>query len=146
MKVWSKRLVGLCVVVGSSTLAVTANGWEKEAEFRTSVHDHAFNKLAVTQAGSGCVVNYSIWFNAPYGGYEDPAKGRNYYRFKVRVTLSEGKTSFSPEFANRAPGKRVYKWSHDTTGEGCWGEQLHKVFNVDIEGCRNRNCQIEPFK
>ncbi|MBN2193376.1 MAG: hypothetical protein JW751_11220 [Polyangiaceae bacterium] len=112
----------------------------------TSIHDHKFDRIETKRVGDGCEVEYVLHFGAPAARYTDPAPVRNYYRFKARVSLSEGHRSFSPQFANRVPGRRVYRWKHDTTAEGCWAQKPHKVFYVDVEGCRNRNCKVEPFK
>jgi hypothetical protein len=146
MHTWTKLLVGIAAVTGLSTIALVASGWEKEGKINASIHDHLFHKAVIKQEGSGCVVSFKLSFLAPKAGYQAAERGRNYYRFKARVKLSEGKTVFSPQFANNAPGNRAYTWFTDTTGEGCWAEKEHKLYNVDVEGCRNRNCRVRPFE
>jgi hypothetical protein len=146
MRDWSQRLIGLAALAGVTATSIAAYGWKMEGKINASIHDHAFYKVKMEQPGDGCVVNFKLTFYAPSNGYQDPAKGRNYYRFKARVELSEGKTVFSPQFANDAPGRRSYRWSTDTTEEGCWAEKPHKLYNVDVEGCRNRNCRVKPFE
>ncbi len=146
MKIWTQRLTRVAAVIGISAMAVTAYAWEKEAKINASVHNHSFHRVVMEQPGGGCVLHFKLSFRAPSEGYQDAAKGRNYYRFKARVELSEGKTVFSPQFANDASGNRVYRWSTDTTGEGCWAAQPPKLYNVDVEGCRNRNCKVRPFQ
>ena len=146
MQVWLKRLLSVSVLIQAGAFAFVANGWEKEGRINASVHDHVFHKMVIEQLGDGCVVNFRLSFRAPSAGYSDPEKGRNYYRFKARVKLSEGETVYSPQFANNKPGNRAYWWSEDTTEAGCWGKKLHKLYNVDVEGCRNRNCRVRPFE
>jgi hypothetical protein len=146
MQTWSKRLIGLAALFGVTVTAVAAYGWKMEGKINAKIHEHAFYKATMEQPGSGCVLNFKLTFYAPSTGYQAPEKGRNYYRFKARVELSEGKTVFSPQFANDAPGNRAFRWSTDTTGEGCWAQKPHKLYNVDVEGCRNRNCRVRPFE
>ena len=146
MQTWNKRLTAVAALVGLSTIAVVANGWEAEAKFNTSVHDHTFHKLVMQQKGDSCVVDFKLSFRAPAARYQAPDAILNYYRFKAQVLLSEGKTLYSRPFANDAPGNRVFRWSVDTTGDGCWAQKPHKIYNLDVEGCRNRNCRIRPFR
>ena len=145
MQTWSTRLTAIAALVGLSTIAVVANGWETDTKFNATVHDHSFHTLVMQRKGDSCVVDFKLSFRAPKERYQAADKGRNYYRFKARILLSERRLSFSRPFANDAPGNRAFHWSVDTTGDGCWAEKPHKIFNVDVEGCRNRNCRIRPF-
>ena len=144
-RAWKTRLVGLLVLLAATTTGVVAYGWEKDADFRASVHDHVFSRVVARGDGS-CSVHFKLSFQAPSSAYSAPEPGRNYYRFRAKVDLSERHTVLSPQFANNKPGRRMYQWYHDTSSDGCWGKELHKVFNVDVEGCRNRNCRVRPFE
>lgn len=130
----------------ATTIAIVAQGWEQDQAISTSIHAHPFDRIVIEAKDDSCVIAYRLYFLAPDGGYAHADAGRNYYRFKARVSFSDGKRSFSPEFSNRAPGKRMYRWQHDTTAEGCWGAKAHRVAYVDVEGCRNRNCKVQPFE
>jgi hypothetical protein len=118
-----------------------AGAWEKKAELEVQVHDHAFSKVSATSVGE-CALELSVHFGAPAERY---GAGKGHYKFRARVELSGGKRVTSPVFMNRAPGRRVYRFTFDTTGEGCWAKQEHKIFDLDVEGCRGRGCKVEPF-
>lgn len=146
MKIRSPHSAALALIAMATTFAWVTHAWQLEAPFNTSVHEHGFHRLAVARVGDSCQIDFRLSFDAPRSGYASAEVGRNYYRFRARAMLTGGRKVLSPEFGNRAPGKRVYRWRHDTSDEGCWAADPQKVFAVDIEGCRNRNCRIAPFR
>jgi hypothetical protein len=49
-------------------------------------------------------------------------------------------------FGNRGPGRRVYTYRHDTSGEDCWAKKEAHVIHVDVEGCRGKTCSVKEFE
>ncbi len=141
-----RTVLGLGTLAAGITTAAIAYGWEIDQAISTSIHHHTFDRVELERPGDGCKLDVALHFSAPSSGYQDSAPVRNFYRFKARVSLSERHRIYSREFFNRVPGRRVYRWQHDTTAEGCWAATPAKVYFVDVEGCRVRNCTVEPFK
>jgi hypothetical protein len=138
--------LALGTLAAATTIALAAHAWQQEVPFSTTVHDHEFSRLSVEQVGKSCTLRFKLWFDAPEASYQYPDPKRNYTRFHARVMMSEGRKIFSPIFGNGAAGKRTYHWDVDTTNADCWGGRPQKLYAVDVEGCRNRGCEPEPFQ
>ena len=140
--------VSRLLVVSSGAVVLLAVGvalaWTQRAPIDVTVHKHHFHKIKA--ATEGCVVKTALYFVAPQEGYKSRARNRNHFRFRARIQLSEERELVSPVFFNRAPGRRVYRFEHDTSGDGCWAEKEHKIYRVDVDGCRSRACQIQAFR
>lgn len=139
----SKLLLCTAAAAVVCSAALLAGAWEAKAPFSATINGHKFSELRATS--SDCTLKVRLRFTAPKDKYTSGAPRRNYYRFKARLELSDNITVDSPVFGNRAAGRRVYTFQHDSTGQRCWAKQEHKVRNVDIEGCRGRGCRVEPF-
>ena len=139
-----RRLLVASVVLGTPLAATVALAWTEEAPIDVTVHSHNFHDVKVS--ADGCTARVSLWFNAPREGYSSRYAHQNHFRFRARVGLSDNELLVSPVFSNRGAGERVYSFDHDTTAEGCWAKTLHKVFRVDVDGCRSRACEIPAFK
>lgn len=134
----SRWFPGLIVALGA--LAPTdAFGWMQSTIFRASVHHHEFDKIAIEN--DGCKLNVTLWFTAPEDRYSDPNPVRNQFRFDARVKLDDREFR-TGVFRNEAPGRRRFHTVIDTTADGCWAKNEHKVRDVDVNGCRNRNCRV----
>lgn len=140
-----KALFGLGFVAAMTAAAWEAYAWRVDAELSASIHDHRFHKVTVQGTGT-CNAEVAVYFQAPAGGYNHAEKGRNFYQFRAKVELSEQRVVLSPTFSNDQPGQRRFRFTHDTSSEGCWAKQAPKIFHLDVEGCRNRNCKVEPFR
>ncbi|MBN1606382.1 MAG: hypothetical protein JW940_07095 [Polyangiaceae bacterium] len=132
--------------MGSASLlaATVALAWTQEAPIDVTVHSHSFHTVKVST--DDCTIKTSLWFRAPQEGYSSRYANQNHFRFRARIGLSEDKLLVSPVFSNRGAGERVYRFEQDTTSDGCWAKTQHKVFRVDVDGCRNRACEIPAFK
>lgn len=108
------------------------------------VHEHVFDRVHVES--KGCAVTAKLHFSAPEAGYRSGTRERDYHRFRARIRLTEGRTLESPVFGNPKPGRRLYTFTYDTTAEGCWAEQQHKLQGVDVEACRGRRCVPKTFE
>ncbi|HEY8944820.1 MAG TPA: hypothetical protein VIM73_11180 [Polyangiaceae bacterium] len=135
------RLSPAFFLLAALTVPASATAWERDAAFGARVHGHEFTRVVLRT--SNCQIEYSLRFSAPAAAY--PRSGLGYYRFHVRVQLSDGRSIVSPVFGNRAPGERVYTQSFDTTPDGCWASREHKLFGVNVEACRGRTCTPDPF-
>jgi hypothetical protein len=52
----------------------------------------------------------------------------------------------SPIFFSQKPGDHRFAFSFDTTRDGCWARSDQRVIGVDVEGCRGKGCNVEPFQ
>jgi len=128
----------LCIV------PAVAFAWGQQAEFETHIHGHEFYRVSVES--NQCELKMRVLFTAPEAGYKNEFPAKNFYRFHVRLRLDEERNVVTRIFSNSAPGTRGYNYVLDTTAEGCWSKQEHKIRGVDIEGCRGTGCTPEPFK
>lgn len=140
----SRLLLSLLTTAGVALGSADARGWEKDAELGVKVHHHEFYRVQVESVGE-CGLQIRIHFNAPIEQYADPVKMRNLYRFKARLELSDDKRVDSKVWYNDRPGKRAFSFQFDTAPDGCWAKSAHKVYNLDVEGCRGSLCQVKPF-
>ena len=124
--------------------AIAASAWWDEAQITVKVHEHLFRR--VTANAIGCTVRVRLHFDAPAAGYQEPAPERNHYRFRAKVVLSDDQSFESEPFDNAVGGARVFAFSHDTRGEGCWAEQEHTLRKVDVHACRGEGCLPEAFE
>ena len=132
----------LAGVLVSSSVVIAGAGWSNEAEPTVRVHKHTFDKVGIE--ASGCVLNLRLHFDATKEAYSDERNpGRNHYHFVGEVKLKSGHSLTTPRFANKAPGRRIYRKQFDTTGEGCWGKSADKIIKLDVDACRGRLCQVE---
>lgn len=123
--------------------SASALAWTRKAEFEARVHGHTFSKVELESVESApCKLRYTVEFEAPPEGY---TKSSAYYRFHVRVRFDEGRSLVTPVFGNRGPGTRHYVYWLDTSADGCWANADHKVFGVDVQGCRGQRCVPDPF-
>jgi len=133
-------LIGLVLLLAPAD----ALSWSQKARISARVHHHEFDVVGVET--NGCTINVQLYFTAPEAGYREAAPVRNHYRFDARVEFADGRRFFTGVFQNTAPGRRVLRHAHDTTGEGCWAKGDLKLRGVDVEGCRNRRCKVPAFK
>lgn len=132
------------VLLSAAAPALARSLWWDEATIQVRVHDHRFHR--VTANAIGCDVRVRLHFDAPEVSYQEPAPERNHYRFTAQVTLSEGQTFRSEPFSNAEAGARVFAFSHDSSGQGCWAEREHRLRKVDVHACRGKGCVPEPFE
>jgi hypothetical protein len=125
-------------------LPITALGWTQGVDFETHVHDHEFHRVQVDS--DGCDLKVRLVFNAPEAGYKSESPARNFYRFKARLKLDEGRSVETRVFSNSAPGARAYTYVASTAADGCWAKAERKLRAIDVEGCRGAGCTPEPFK
>lgn len=121
-----------------------AFAWSQQADFETHIHGHEFYRVSVES--NQCQLKVRVLFTAPEAGYKNEFPAKNFYRFHVRLRLDEERNVVTRIFSNSAPGTRGYSYVDDTTADGCWAKQEHKIRGVDIEGCRGTGCTPEPFK
>lgn len=141
----SRRIPGLvCGSIALLLVPASALAWNQEALFGATVHGHEFAKVVV--AGEDCKVKVRLFFRAPEQAYKSESPARNHYRFKGRLKLDGGKVVLTRVFYNDRAGARVYDYSHDTSGEGCWAKDKHKLAGIDVEGCRGKGCTPQPFQ
>jgi hypothetical protein len=141
----SSLALGSLLALAVSATVLTAWAWTEKGPFSATIHGHEF-KGAEVQGADDCSVSVKIKFVAPPDKYHHGKSSLNYYRFRARVRLAEGKQILSKVFGNGAPGTRQYEFSYDTGPEGCWGKQPHKILNVDVEGCNARGCRVKAFE
>jgi len=140
MRRWlSAAVVGAVLGMSGAALA-----WSQGADISVGVHGHAFHRVEVD--ATGCTLNYRIFFNAPADAYAAPAKTRNNYLFRSRIDFADGKSAVVPIFANRGPGERVYDNHFDSSADGCWAKDKHKLSALKVEACRGDGCTPESFK
>ncbi len=139
-----RRLAIFWIGLALFLFAVPALAWVFEIPFSARVNGHQFDR--VRAEANGCALTVKLSFDAGEDEYKSKAKNRNYHRFRARIVFKDGKTVVTPVFFNRAPGRRVYTYRTDTTGNGCWSKEKTQVRDVDIEGCRAKGCQVEEFK
>lgn len=144
MTVTSRRWMASRAVAAAWLTASVAFAWKQDAPLDVAVHHHQFNEIRVTT--DGCTIQTILYFDAPEEGYSSRSRNRNHFRFRAKIELSDKKEILSPIFANKAAGKRMYRFKHDTTSNGCWAQEPHKVFRVDVDGCRSQACQIDAFR
>jgi hypothetical protein len=121
-----------------------AFAWSQQANFETRIHGHEFYRVSIET--DQCQVKMRVLFTAPEVGYKNEVPAKNFYRFHARLQLDEARTVVTRIFSNSAAGTRGYNYILDTTADGCWAKQEHKIRGVDIEGCRGSGCTPEPFK
>ena len=136
--------VALSLLLAPATPATAKSAWWQSAEIGVKVHEHAFHRM--TANAIGCKVRVRLYFDAPYASYRDAAAERNRYRFRAEVKLSDGKRFVSEVFDNSEAGLRVFEFSHDTQGAGCWAESEHKLRKLDVHACRGERCAPEVFE
>ncbi len=144
-RVSSSLVQGSLLALAVSTGALSAWAWTEKGPFSATIHGHEFQSAEV-EGGNDCSLSVKIRFVAPPDKYKHAKQSLNYYRFRARVKLSEGKQAISKIFGNGSPGTRQYQFTYDTGPEGCWSKQPHKIFDVDVEGCNARGCRVKAFK
>lgn len=138
------QLRATAVVGALLALPAVAWAWSQSALINVKVHDHLYDRVAIE--ANECTVTAKLHFSAPEAGYSSGTRERDYYRFKARIRLTEERAVVSPVFGNPKAGRRVYTFSYDTSGEGCWAKEPHKLQGVDVEACRGRRCEPDPFR
>jgi len=142
---WSPGLgVALVALAIAAESAAAGAVWRDTADLAVRVFEHAFARATVNDAG--CWLRVRLYFDAPAQGYREAARERNHYRFLAEVKLSGGQKFVSEPFDNREPGERVFAFSHDTAGEGCWAKEEHKLRKVDVHACRGSLCVPQRFE
>ena len=136
--------VAMAVLAIAAQSAAAGAVWRDTANLAVRVFEHAFARATVNDVG--CVVRARLYFDAPADGYRESAPERNHYRFLAEVKLSGGHTFVSEPFDNREPGARVFAFSHDTAGEGCWAKEERKLRKVDVHACRGALCVPQRFQ
>jgi hypothetical protein len=87
-----------------------------------------------------------LYVDAPFERYRDQDEAKNHYRFQAQLKLAGGRSITSPAFSNDEPGLRVFAFTHDSTGEGCWAREPRKLRKLDVNACRGQGCGLEAFK
>lgn len=139
----TNKVVGFLVGAALCSGAYVASAWEVAAPVEIKVHEHGFDGLKVWN--DGCVLKGKVDFNAPKDAYSSRAPIRNFYRFKVRMQFADNLSFTSPVFFNRAPGRRSYAFTEDTTDGGCWAKKRMILQDADIVGCRGKRCRLDAF-
>ncbi len=129
------RLLAAFGVLCVSSLALA---WSQNSEFTANVHGHVFERVIV--ASEGCKIHYQLYFDAPADGYTSTNPPRNVYRFRARIDFQSGRSATVPVFGNRAPGRRIYRNTFDSTAEGCWANAEQMLARVKVEACRGDGC------
>jgi hypothetical protein len=140
----SKFRVAAAAAAALLVVPAVAFAWGQQADFETHIHGHEFYRVSVES--NQCELKMRVLFTAPEARYKNEFPAKNFYRFHVRLRLEEERNVVTRMFSNSAPGTRGYNYVLDTTAEGCWAKQEHKIRGVDIEGCRGAGCTPEPFK
>jgi hypothetical protein len=136
--------LSLAVALAAAGPSLAKSKWWEAAEVGVKVHEHAFHRL--TANGVGCQIRVRLYFDAPHAGYRDADAERNRYRFRAELKLSGGKRFVSEVFDNSEGGPRVFAFSHDTQGQGCWAEGEPKLRKLDVHACRGERCTPEVFE
>ncbi len=126
------------------SLPAVAFAWIEHANFETHIHGHEFYRVSVDT--NQCELKMRVLFTAPETAYKNEFPAKNFYRFHARLKLDGEREVVTRVFSNSAPGTRGYNYVLDTTADGCWAKQEHKIRGVDIEGCRGTGCSPDPFK
>lgn len=121
--------------------AAPSSDWWHEANPQITVHEHSFYR--VTLNNIGCQLRVRLFVDAPFERYRDEDEARNSYRFQAKLKLAGGRTITSPTFANDAAGLRVFAFTQDSTGEGCWAKEPRKLRKLDVNACRGQGCRVE---
>ena len=125
--------------------AMAASGWKSEGRPRVTVHKHVFDHVIVES--TGCELRFNLYFDAPTEGYADKRNAvRNHYRFLAEIKFADGQTIHTDHFNNRAPGRRVYRYRHDTGDGGCWARNKNKIVKLNVSACRGRRCRPNPLE
>jgi hypothetical protein len=130
-------------LLGLVFLATVLGAWKMDVPYEATVHDHLFDRVVLS--ADGCELNVQLYFTAPKQRYEAPVAARNYYRFRGRLEFHEHAPVLTRVFGNRAPGRRVYRTTLDTSQDGCFAKTKPKLRGIDVEGCRGRKCTPKPF-
>ncbi len=133
----------LTTALTALALSVSAGAWEASSAFRATIHDHVFHHMAVQT--HGCSIETTVRFEAPEQAYRSQFPVRNHYRFKARVRFDSGKRVISPIFYSNAPAKRRYVFRYDTSAEGCWAKTRQRLVDINVEGCRGKDCRVAAF-
>lgn len=137
------KLIAIVVVGVWPALAVADAPWSHEISPTVAVNGHTFHRVKVD--ATGCTAHFQLFFKAPEEMYADKKNlVRNFYRFLGRVRIGDHQVD-SGSFVNRAPGERVYSFDFDSTTQGCWTKQLTKLWKLDVNGCRDQRCVVEPL-
>jgi hypothetical protein len=91
-------------------------------------------------------VRVRLHFDAPFERYKSEDPSKNFYRFRAQLKLSDGRTFLSEPFNNETGGLRVMAFTHDSTEDGCWAKEPHKLRKLEVNACRGKDCGLEPFK
>jgi hypothetical protein len=124
---------------------VAALAWSQKASFETRIHGHEFTQVTLERSGE-CALAVRVFFTAPEAGYQNESPPRNVYRFHVRTKLAGDRAAVTRVFNNKVAGARAYSYVQDTSAEGCWAKDEHKIQGIDVEGCRGAGCTPDAFK
>jgi len=122
-------------------LPAQASDWWHEANPQVTVHEHSFYR--VTLNNIGCQLRVRLYVDAPFERYRDEDDAKNHYRFQALLKLAGGRSITSPPFNNDAAGLRVFAFTHDSTGEGCWAKEPRKLRKLDVNACRGQGCRVD---
>ncbi len=143
MKTKRTRQVGLSLGAALLLSAAASAAWSSKVSLNAKVHDHRFDRVALS--GDGCNVTVKLSFNAPPKAYASKAKNRNSYLFKGRVKLKNGKELVTDVFRSSSPARRGWTQSFDTNADECWGKEKMQAVDVKVVGCRGRHCAVPDF-
>ena len=132
------RHLALWFVAVALLTSLAAGAWTRKVKLGVSVHNHQFWETWVQ--GDECTAQITLRFRAPEAGYQARSKVANYYRFKARLELDNGREIESRIFFNRKPGARMYRFDHDTTADGCWAKKRRSLRRLNVDACRGKGC------
>jgi hypothetical protein len=138
---WTAALTAAAVLLAP----VGALAWSQKASFETRIHGHEFTQVTLERSGE-CTLAVRVFFTAPEAGYQNESPARNVYRFHVRTKLAGDHAAVTRVFNNKVAGARAYSYVQDTSAEGCWAKDEHKIQGIDVEGCRGIGCTPDAFK
>ncbi len=118
--------------------AANADAWEKRAPLTVKVHQHHFHEVRVS--AQECTLSVLVRFEAPENKYAAGNPVADYYRFRPRLEMSDNMRVDGPIFFNRKPGRRMFRFEHDTSNAGCWAKKRRSLRRVEIDACRGQRC------
>ena len=106
-----------------------ANAWKANGRIRYDVLGWKFSKVKVQNGrldSEKCKIELTLFFKAP---------SIDLIRFKALVKFKSGASMWTPNFENRAIGKRKYSFTFDTTEQGCWAKKKQRPVSLGVLGC-----------
>ncbi|MCA9522388.1 MAG: hypothetical protein KC609_15510 [Myxococcales bacterium] len=117
------------------------SSWNDRATF-SSLHvlGHHFHTATVRNGSYGDGTQCSLYFKVSFF-----APSTYYHRFQTKLMMSGGAWVRSPVFFNQGYGQREYRFSFDTTNQGCWARRYHRITFMTVHGCSGYGCYVRPI-